>query len=373
MSLELYHPGLEGVIAGETNISCVDGEFLYRGYSVTELADGASFLEVVHLLLTEELPTQEQLADFRSVLWDNAELPESARRFVHDLPLHVSAIDMLRTGVSLLGNDDPQLEDSIVDAGVSQATRLLARVPLLLAEWKRQRDGLPSVEPSPILSYAGNLLLLLTGAEPDPVAEQALTSLLILYADDALTPSTFAARIAASTGASLISAVAAAISTCTGSQFSQQFSAVHQLLSSVDSRDEAVRLVRYRVGESLPLPGFRSACDTGPDPRPEVLERWCRELAQESGREHREEIADAMKWAIWDATRRSPLLEWPATRLVESMGIDRDLHSALFVCARLAGWAAHIIEQAEEGDLIRPRSRYRGAERNEFEPLSERG
>ncbi len=373
MPLELYHPGLEGVIAGETNISCVEGEFLYRGYSVADLADGASYLEVAHLLLTEELPTQEQLADFRSVLWEDAELPESVLRFVHDLPLHVTAIDMLRTGVSLLGNDDSQQDDLIADAGISQAMRLLARVPLLLAEWMRQRDGLPAAEPSPVLSYAGNLLLMLTGEEPSPLAEQALTATLILYADDALTPSSFAARIAASTGADLISSVTAAISTCVGPNFSQRYSSVQQVLSAVDTREAAERWVKYRVGESLPLPGFCPTRDAWSDPRAALLERWCSELAQETGRQHEEEIADAIEWAVWETAGRSPSLDWPAARLFDLLGIDRDLHLALFICGRLAGWSAHIIEQAEEGDVIRPRSRYRGVERSEFEPLKDRG
>ncbi len=373
MSLELYYPGLEGVIAGETNISCVEGEILYRGYSVIELAEGASYLEVAHLLLTEELPSQEQLADFRSLLWDEAALPEPVHRFVHDLPLHVSAVEMLRTGVSLLGNNETQQDDSIFEAGVSQATRLMALVPLLLAEWARQRDGLPTVEPSPVLSYAGNLLLLLTGAEPSPDAEQALTAALILHADDALTPSAFAARIAASTGASLISSVTAAISTCAGPNFSEKYSSIQQMLTVVGCRDEAERWVRYRIGESLPLPGFSPTGQSRSDPRAALLERWCNDLADSAERQQLEEVADAIEWAVWDITARPPTLAWPTARLFDTLGVDRDLHPLLFLCGRLPGWCAHIIEQAEECEVIRPRSRYRGAERGYFEPLVVRG
>lgn len=373
MTLELYHPGLEGVIAGETNISCVDGRFLYRGYSVADLANGAGFLEVAHLLLTEELPSQEQLADFRSLLWDDAELPESAIRFVSDLPLHVSAIDMLRTGVSLLGNDDTQQGEPILEAGVSQATRLLARVPLLLGVWKRQRDGREAIDPSPVHSYAGNILLQLTGEEPTSIAEQALTATLILSADNALTPSSFAARIAASMGADLVSAITAALSTCGGPQFAQRYVSIQQALSAVCSTEEAERWVKYRVGESLPLPGFGPAHDTWVDPRSALLTRWCGELAAQTDRQSVEQVAEAIEWAVWDKAGRSPMLTWPTARLFDALGVDRELHVPLFLCGRLVGWCAHAIEQAEEGEGIRPRSRYRGAERIEFEPLELRG
>ena len=373
MSLELYHPGLEGVIAGETNISCVEGDVLYRAYSVAELASGASFLEVAHLLLTEELPFQEQLADFRSLLWDDAELPDSVSRFVRDLPLHVSAVDMLRTGVSLLGNDDTQQGESIPEAGLAQATRLLGRVPMLLGAWRRQRDGLPVIEPSPMHSYAGNLLLQLTGAEPTSIAERALTAALILSADNALTPSSFATRIAASMGADLISAVTAALGTCGGPQFSQRYVAIQQALSTVGSPEAAERWVRYRLGESLPLPGFGPSRETGGDPRSALLSRWCSELAEETDCRSVEETADAIEWAVWDMSGRSPMLTWPTARLFDALGVDRELHVPLFLCSRLVGWCAHAIEQAEEGEGIRPRSRYRGAERIEFEPLELRG
>ena len=373
MTLELYHPGLEGVIAGETNISCVEGDVLYRGYAVADLANGASFLEVAHLLLTEELPSQEQLADFRSLIWDDAELPESVVRLVRDLPLHVSAIDMLRTAVSSLGNNDSQQGEPIAEAGQAQVTRLLGRAPLLLGEWRRQRDGLASIDPSPLHSYSGNLLLQLTGREPTSLEERALTAALILNADNALTPSSFAARIAASMGADLISAITAALGTCAGSQFSQRYVSILQALSSVGSRDEAERWVKYRIGESLPLPGFGPAQDTWVDPRAAMLTKISSELSEATGHQSIEEVAEAIEWAVWDKTGRSPLLTWPTARLFDALGVDRELHVPLFLCARLVGWCAHAIEQAEEGEGIRPRSRYRGAERIVFEPIELRG
>ena len=211
MAVELFHPGLVGVIAGETEISSTNGDLLYRGCSVHDLVDGARFLEVAHLLLTEELPSREQLADFRSLLMEEAALPEPVDRFVRELPLHVSVMDMLRTAVSLLGNFDPQLDDRTQEAGVAQAMRLMARVPVLVGLWMRLRDDRDEFELTPTLTYAGNLLALITGHEPSEVEERALEAALILSAEHGFTTPTFAARVVTSGGGDLYSAVTAAL------------------------------------------------------------------------------------------------------------------------------------------------------------------
>lgn len=373
MTLELFHPGLAGVIAGETEISGTEGEFVYRGYPVRDLVDGASFLEAAYLLLAEELPTQEQLADFRSLLWEDAVLPPAAVQFVQDLPLHVGPLAMLQTGVSLLGNCDLQVNDSMDRAGVSQAIRLMAQVPLLLGEWRRVRSGQPRIEPSPILSYAGNVLFQLTGCEPTRDAERAFAAALIISADFGFDPATFVARVAASTGASVMSAVTAAVSSLAHPAAARRYSDVLEALAAVGTRDQARRWVMYRVGESLPLPGFAADRDGEADPRVGLLTRCCRELAAGSGAGDRERLAEVVEAAVWESAQRVPLFEWPAARLFDAVGIERDLHAAAFVCGRLVGWCAHAIEQSEGGEAIHPRSRYRGAEHQVFEPLVLRG
>lgn len=373
MDLLLYHPGLEGIIAGETNISCIEGEFVYRGFPVSDLVDGASFLEVAHLLLTEELPTQEQLADFRSLLWEEAVLPEVVQRFLDDLPLHVGPMAMLRSGVSLLGNCDPQLGEPVLQAGVSQSIRLMARVPLLLGEWRRLRDGSAAIDPMALFSYSGHLLFQLTGCEPTTQAERAFRAALILAADFAFNPPTYAARLAASTGADLPSAVTAAISPLVSEGAARRYTTVLDVLDAVGDPANAERWVRYRTGESLPLPGFEEPGEAAGDPRAALLEPYCRELARETGRHRDDAIAEAVEHAMWAAARRTPTLEWVAARLFDRLGIDRDLHLAAFACGRLVGWCAHVIEQTESEESIRPRSRYRGAEGQVFEPLLLRG
>ena len=144
MNNERYFPGLEGVIAGETAVSTVEGGLTYRGYAVEDLAREASFLEVAYLLLYGELPGQEQLADFQSVLAESDEVDASILEFISRVPLHVPAMDVLRTGVSALGHFDPQLSDEGSEANVAKAIRLLARIPVLIAARYRSAQGLPS-------------------------------------------------------------------------------------------------------------------------------------------------------------------------------------------------------------------------------------
>jgi citrate synthase len=373
MAVELYHPGLHGVIAGETEISSTDGDLLYRGFSVHDLVDGARFLEVAHLLLCEELPAREQLADFRSLLIEEATLPEPVERFVRDLPLHVGAMDMLRSALSILGNLDPQLNDPTHKAGLSQSMRLMARLPLLIGIWMRVRDGLEVWESTPTLTYAGNLFACITGREPTDVEERSLEAALILSAEHGFTTPTFAARVVASAGGDLYSAVTAATGTLIGTEPAARHLDVLRVFREVRSPLAAEEWVRRRLQQSRQIPGFRPTTYPVIDPRAALLERQCSELAESGGRMQQEEIADAIEQAVWEELQRPPALEWPAARLYDYLGLETDLHLPVFVCGRLVGWCAHILEEAANEPKIRPRARYRGAAHCEFEPLFIRG
>ncbi len=172
MTDEPYYPGLEGVIAGETKIATVDGGLTYRGYCIEELADQATFLEVAFLLLHGQLPNQEFLADFQSLIAEAAEIPQPVLDLLESIPMHVGSMDVLRTAVSALSHFDPQLEDDSRAGSLAKATRLLAQIPLLIAARHRLQAGLSLVESNPELSYAGNVLSLITGTSP--TAEQEL-------------------------------------------------------------------------------------------------------------------------------------------------------------------------------------------------------
>ena len=373
MAVELFHPGLHGVIAGETEISSTEGDLLYRGYSIHDLVDGARFLEVAHLLLCEELPSREQLADFRSLLIEEATLPEPVDRFVRELPLHVGSLEMLRSGISLLGHFDLQANDSVSVGGVAQAMRLLARLPLLIGSWMRTRDGKEPWEPVPTQSFAGNLFSCVTGREASDVEERSLEASLIASAEHGFTTPTFAARVVASAGGDLYSAVTAALGALISAEPAMRHANVLQVFDAVAEPDQAQKWVTSRVQQGLPIAGFRASMYPVIDPRAALMERQCSELAELYGQMPREELADAIERAVWEELQRPPALEWPVARLYAYLGLDADLHLPVFVCSRVVGWCAHILEEATNEQQIRPRSRYRGAAQCHFEPLFLRG
>lgn len=372
MALELYHPGLRGVIAGETNISSLDSGLIYRGYCIHDLAEEAYFLEVCYLLLHEELPTEEELADFRSILVEESELPEPVLSVLEQLPLHVTPLEALRTGVSLLAHFDPHTNDGPLQGGVGQAVRLLARVPLLISAWFHNRHSHTAPELVTHLGYAGNLYYLIKGQEPPVLFEKALDAALIVCAEHEFNPSTYAARMVGSTGGDLYAAVTAALGVLAGSRHGGGDDRVLDLLEQVSSPDQALDVVREMVKEGRSLPGFGHPVYKDCDPRAAILETHCAELATACGCEAMEEIADAIERAVWEECRQPANLDWSLSRLLRYLGLPRDLYLTIFAAARVAGWAAHVMEQADTDQVIRPRARYRGVEERTFVRLWDR-
>jgi citrate synthase len=373
MSNERYFPGLEGVIAGETAISTVEGGLTYRGYAVEDLAREASFLEVAYLLLYGELPAQEQLADFQSVLAESDEVDASILEFVSRVPLNVPAMDVLRTGVSALAHFDPQLSDEGTDANVAKAIRLLARIPVLIAARYRSTQGLPLVDPNPELGFSANLLYMLSGKEPSPSHERALDVSLTLYAEHEFNASTFTARVVASTQSDIFSAVTAAIGALKGPLHGGANERVMEVLDEVESADAAEAWVRDALAKKRRIMGFGHRVYKNGDPRAVILREYCRQLADESGSTELEQIADTIESHVRVEKGLPPNLDWPSARLYHYMGLPVELYTPLFVASRVAGWSAHVIEQSENNRLIRPRSNYIGPRTRKFVQLPERG
>lgn len=372
MTVELYHPGLRGVVVGETEISCLEGGLQYRGYCIYDLAEQASFCEVLHLLLYDELPSQDELADFRCILTEEAELPEQALWMFEQLPLHSQPLEAVRTGISLLAHFDPQPDDDFQQAAELQAVRLIARVPLLVAAWDRQRTGEPAATFDPDYGFAANLLMLLRGRTPTLLEERAMEAALIVSAEQEFNAAAYAARVAASTRSNLYSALLAGLSTVMGPASGGNLAQVMHLLQSA-GRPGDVREWVADLPADRGLPGFGHPVYVDCDPRAAILERYCSELAGDRGQRELEETADAVERALWETRRLPPNVDWPLARLLHYLDVPGDLHMPVFVCARVAGWCAHAIEQARDGETIRPRARYRGAVDLPFTPLYERG
>lgn len=364
-----YFPGLDGVLAGETSISTIEGGLQYFGYAVRDLAEDASFEEVAYLLLHGKLPTEEQLADFEAVLIEASHVPSEVIDFMATIPLHVGEMEVLRTAVSALAHWD---EDPTETSDITKAERLLGQIPILLAARFRQRHGFRVLAPQPDLSVAANLLYMINGDEPNELQEKAMNVSLVLYAEHEFNASTFTARVVTSTRSDLHSAVVAAISALKGPLHGGANEQVLWQLQQVKSIGDAEDWFHQLMEKKGLLMGFGHRVYKEGDPRAVVLKDYCVRLAEASGNNRLEEIAECIERLARDEKGLYPNLDWPSARLYYYLGLDVDLYTPLFVASRVAGWCAHIIEQSRHNRLIRPRARYVGKSGLTFEPLSER-
>lgn len=366
--------GLDGLIAGETAISTLDHGLHFRGYALEDLVRDATYTEVAYLLLRGELPTSESLADFRAILAEAAEVPSAVIQLLHELPLHIAPIDALRTAISALAHFDEQANETDDTANLGKAIRLLGQVPVLIAARHRLTRGEELFDSDPELSFAGNMLSMLTGEIPSARDERALEQSLICYADLEFNASTFTARIVASTGSDLHSAITAAVGALKGPLHGGANEDVLDLLLSIESPSKAEKFVRDAISKKRRLAGFgHRIYRDRPDPRAVVLKDTCRDLASTDEQRRLEEIADAIEAAMWSHKQLRPNVDWPTARLYRMLGLDAELFTPLFAAARVAGWSAHVLEQQTDNRLITPRAKYVGPPPRSFVPLRERG
>lgn len=366
--------GLDGLLAGETTISTLDHGLHLRGYAIEDLVREATYSEVAYLLLNGELPTSEALADFRAILAEAAEIPPAIIQLLQEIPLHIAPIDALRTAVSTLAHFDEQANETDDTANLGKAIRLLGQVPVLIAVRHRLTRGLELIDSDPELSFAGNFLSMLSGEIPSALDERAFDQSLICYSDLEFNASTFTARIVASTGSDLHSAITAGIGALKGPLHGGANEDVLDLLLSVESPSRADKFVRDAIAKKRRLAGFgHRIYRDRPDPRAVVLKDICRELVTTDEHRRLEEVAEAIESAMWSHKQLRPNVDWPIARLYRMLGLDAELFTPLFAAARVAGWSAHILEQQQANRLITPRAKYIGPAPRGFVPLRERG
>ncbi len=369
---EVYSPGLEGVIAGETAISTVAEGLSYRGYPVTELAEHATFDEVAFLLLHGELPNARQLAEFRNRVAIARRLPEPLRDLLAALPRWTPPMDALRSAVSVLAHFDQDTPDSSRDACLRKAERLLAQVPVAVADHFRFSKGLPTVPARPDLSHAANFLYMLRGVEPAAEATRALDVSLILYAEHEFNASTFTARVVTSTESDLHSAVVAAIGALKGRLHGGANEKVMAILEASGGPETAEAWLRAALARKERVMGFGHRVYKAGDVRAAILKEYARKAAEASGSLKWEETAAVFERVLGEEKNLFPNLDWPAGRLYHALGLEVPLYTPIFVMARVAGWSAHVIEQQANNRLIRPRGRYVGPPLRTVRPLAER-
>jgi citrate synthase len=360
MTEEIYSPGLEGVIAGETAISTIAGGLQYRGYVIDDLAEHATFEDVAYLLLHGELPKADQLAAFRAALAKSATIAAAMTEFLAKIPAGVPMMDVMRTGASALAHWDPDTPDNSHAGNVRKAEHLLAQLPVVMASRYRLARGKKPVAYDAELSLAGNILWMLFDKRPSQRLTKAMDVSLILYAEHEYNASTFAARVVSSTLSDMHSAVTAAIGALKGPLHGGANEAVMEVLKEVGTADKAEAWIRDALAKKRRIMGFGHRVYKTGDPRAVYLRTLCQQLAAETGNEDMEAMADTIESIVGSEKGLPPNLDWPSARLYYYMGLDVDLYTPLFVVSRVTGWSAHVIEQLDNNRLIRPRARYTG-------------
>ncbi|HEV2946819.1 MAG TPA: citrate/2-methylcitrate synthase [Gemmataceae bacterium] len=370
---EIYSPGLEGVIAGETSISTITGGLRYRGYPVTELAEKTSFEEVAYLLLHGELPTASQLNAFQKRLAEARKIPDSLRGLLKVLPPKASAMDVLRTGVSVLAHYDPEVENNDHDANLRKAERLLAQIPLVVAAFYRFGKGQEPIAPRSDLGHAANFLYMLRGTEATPDQVRALDVSLILYAEHEFNASTFTARVVCSTESDLHSSIVAAIGALKGRLHGGANEKVMDLLRKAGGPETAEKWIREALARKEKIMGFGHRVYKAGDVRAGILKKFARSAAEKTGNLDWETTAEIIEGVLEQEKNLFPNLDWPAGRLYHALGLEVSLYTPIFVMSRVTGWSAHVIEQLDHNRIIRPRARYTGPEVRPVKSLAERG
>jgi 2-methylcitrate synthase/citrate synthase II len=357
---EVYSPGLEGVIAGETAISTVEGGLRYRSYPVTELCQRSNFDEVAYLLLHGELPNKGELAGFQKRVAAARAIPEALRALLKTLPKDTVPMDALRTAVSVLSHYDPDVNDSSRAANLRKAERLLGQIPVAVAEQYRYAKGLPAVPARADLGHAANFLYMLSGNVPGAAQTKAFDVSLILYAEHEFNASTFTARVVCSTESDLHSAIVAAIGALKGRLHGGANEKVMDMLLRTGGPASAETWIRDALARKEKIMGFGHRVYKTGDVRARILKEYARSTAQAAKTMQWEEAADIVEGVLEREKNLFPNLDWPAGRLYYALGLEVPLYTPFFVASRVTGWSAHVMEQLENNRLIRPRARYTG-------------
>ena len=370
-----FAKGLAGIVAGRTAICSLEGDLRYRGYSIEPLATAGDFEEVAYLLLYGELPTPDEHAAFSRRVHGAARgldpaVVDCLTRLAARAPT-AAPMDVLRTGVSLLGQIELDQTPGPSEALLQQAERLLGQVPAILAAWMDLAAGRP-VAPWPEGPLAPALLERLTGHRPTAEQTAIFGTTLVLYAEHEFNASTFTARTIVSTGSDMHSGITGAIGALKGPLHGGANEQVLETLSAIGSADRAEAWVGEQFAAKRVVMGFGHRVYKDGDVRAKLLGRMCRDLARGTAAEPLEDLADRVERLMLDHKGLKPNLDWPAARVYHALGLPVSVFTPIFVVARMSGWTAHIIEQIGDNRLIRPLSLYCGAPPRDYRPLAHR-
>ena len=375
--VNLIKAGLEDAVVSTSEICFIDGQkgrLLYRGFDVDDLAAQSTFEETVYLLWYGHLPTRKELDTLTKALsaTANRKLPPKLIAMLRLFPRKTTPMEILRTGVSALSAFDPDADDNSREATLRKSIRLTAQMPTLVAAWERIRRGKPLMTPNPKLNLAGNFLYMMSGKPPTPLAAKTFDVALILHADHEFNASTFAARVTAATLSDVHSGVVSGIGALKGPLHGGANEQVMLMVEKIKDPAKAGAFIKKAIADKARLMGFGHRVYRVEDPRAKHLRRLATELGQQIHDMHYVEILNTVAAAVTAEKHIYPNVDLYSGAAYAAMGISTDQFTPIFAMSRVAGWAAHVLEQHGNNRLIRPRSDYIGATEARYVSLADR-
>ncbi|HFJ9425243.1 citrate synthase [Bacillus cereus] len=366
--------GLEGVVATTSSVSSIiDDTLTYVGYNIDDLAENATFEEVVYLLWHRKLPNEKELAEFNEIVSEYYKVPGEILTYLKQVDLKIAhPMSVLRTAISMLSLYDESAEIMDGKSNYLKAVKLQAQVGTLVAAYARIRKGLDIVEPRKDLSLAANFLYMLNDREPNEVEIEAFDKALVLHADHELNASTFTARVCVATLSDVYSGITAAIGALKGPLHGGANENVMKMLTEIGEEENVESYIHNALQNKVKIMGFGHRVYEQGDPRAKHLREMSKRLCVLLGEEKWYNMSIKIEDIVTKEKGLPPNVDFYSASVYHCLGIDHDLFTPIFAISRMSGWLAHILEQYENNRLIRPRADYNGPTHQVYVPIAQR-